>query len=48
MKKSKLLIGTVVMAMRKLGRIAADHIDAPAVAGTSSDITDYYAFQGPE
>lgn len=27
---------------------AADHIDAPAVASTSSDITDFYAFQSPE
>lgn len=27
---------------------AADHIDAPAVQGTSSDITDFYAFQSPE
>ncbi len=26
--------------------IAADHIDAPAVQGGTSDITDYYAFQG--
>lgn len=25
---------------------SADHIDAPSVEGTSSDITDYYAFQG--
>ncbi len=27
--------------------IAADHIDAPAVSGTGSDITDFYAFQSP-
>lgn len=27
--------------------IAADHIDAPAVTGTGSDITDFYAFQSP-
>lgn len=27
---------------------AADHIDAPAVASTSTDITDFYAFQSPE
>ena len=26
--------------------VAADHIDAPAVQGGSSDITDFYAFQG--
>ncbi|WP_026755367.1 DUF4331 family protein [Sediminibacter sp. Hel_I_10] len=48
MKKSKLLIGAVVIAMGSLVAIAADHIDAPAVAGTSSDITDYYAFQGQD
>lgn len=27
--------------------IAADHIDAPAVTGKGSDITDFYAFQSP-
>ncbi len=27
--------------------IAADHIDAPAVTGTGSDITDVYAFESP-
>lgn len=27
--------------------IAADHIDAPAITGTGSDITDVYAFQSP-
>lgn len=27
--------------------IAADHIDAPAVTGKGSDITDVYAFQSP-
>lgn len=26
--------------------VAADHIDAPAVAGGDSDITDFYAFNG--
>jgi len=26
--------------------ISADHIDAPAVQSTSSDITDFYAFEG--
>lgn len=28
--------------------VAADHIDAPAVAGSESDITDFYAFQGQD
>lgn len=27
--------------------IAADHIDAPAVKGKASDITDFYAFESP-
>lgn len=26
--------------------ISADHLDSPSVAGTSSDISDFYAFQG--
>jgi hypothetical protein len=26
---------------------AADHIDSPAVSGSGSDITDFYAFQSP-
>jgi hypothetical protein len=28
--------------------ISADHIDAPEVAGTNADITDFYAFQGED
>ncbi|MCT8339835.1 DUF4331 domain-containing protein [Flavobacteriaceae bacterium TK19130] len=48
MKRTKLLaaiagIGIVVVAAIF---VAADHIDAPAVAGSESDITDFYAFQG--
>jgi hypothetical protein len=39
------LIATVACAASYL--IAADHIDAPAVTGTGSDITDVYAFQSP-
>jgi hypothetical protein len=46
MKKSKILLGTVIIAIIGLVTVAADHIDAPAVAGTSADITDFYAFQG--
>lgn len=34
------LFGTFLIAL------AADHIDAPAVQGGTSDITDFYAFQG--
>ena len=46
MKKSKILIGAAVLTIAGFFAIAADHIDAPAVAGGTSDITDVYAFQG--
>jgi len=46
MKKTKILFGTVLIAVIGLITIAADHIDAPAASGTTADITDYYAFQG--
>lgn len=28
--------------------ISADHLDSPSVSGTSSDISDFYAFQGTD
>ncbi len=28
--------------------MAADHLDAPAVGGTTADITDFYAFEGAD
>jgi hypothetical protein len=40
------LIGAVVIGSGAY-LIAADHIDAPAVTGKGSDITDFYAFQSP-
>lgn len=46
MKKSKILLGVSILAVVGLVGIAADHIDAPAVTGSTSDITDFYAFQG--
>jgi|TARA_R100000306_G_scaffold577_5_gene1364 hypothetical protein len=48
MKKAKIFaaIGGVGLAVLSIFLIAADHIDAPAVEGTKSDITDFYAFQG--
>lgn len=46
MKKTKILIATAILGIATFVAIAADHIDAPAVAGGTSDITDYYAFQG--
>tara|TARA_R110002049_G_scaffold63_14_gene429 strand:+ start:2670 stop:3326 length:657 start_codon:yes stop_codon:yes gene_type:complete len=46
MKKSKILLGTVILGIIGLITVAADHIEAPAAQGTSADITDFYAFQG--
>lgn len=46
MKKSKKLWGVLALFIVGIGLLAADHIDAPAVKGTTADITDYYAFQG--
>mgnify|MGYP000026452012 CR=1 FL=1 len=46
MKKSiKLLAASAIVAVG-IGIMAADHIDSPAVQGTTADITDFYAFQG--
>jgi len=46
MKKSKQILGIGALLVAGLCVIAADHIDAPAVAGSASDVTDFYAFQG--
>lgn len=46
MKKTKFLFGIAAITIAGVISIAADHIDAPAVAGSTSDITDFYAFQG--
>ncbi|MBC2845718.1 DUF4331 family protein [Winogradskyella flava] len=46
MKKTKFLIATAILGIATFVAIAADHIDAPAVQGGTSDITDFYAFQG--
>lgn len=46
MKKSKIYLGLSFLAISGLVLVAADHIDAPAVSGNASDITDVYAFQG--
>lgn len=45
MKKMKLILKIGAVAIAGLLIVAADHIDAPAVQGGSSDITDFYAFQ---
>lgn len=46
MKKGKHILGIGFLLAAGLFLISADHIDAPAVQGGSSDITDFYAFQG--
>lgn len=48
MKKFKILFVAAILAATGLIAIAADHIDAPAVRGASTDITDLYAFQGTD
>ncbi len=46
-KKLPLIIGGVaLLAAGAAAIIAADHVDSPAVASTTSDIADFYAFQG--
>jgi hypothetical protein len=46
MKNLKKVLGIGVVAAASFFILAADHIDAPAVQGGNSDITDFYAFQG--
>ncbi|MAT89209.1 MAG: molecular chaperone DnaK [Flavobacteriaceae bacterium] len=48
MKKTKLIaaIASLGIAIIAVVFVAADHIDAPAVTGQTTDITDFYAFQG--
>ena len=41
------LLSAGTMIVFALSITSADHIDAPAVTGSSMDITDYYAFQSP-
>lgn len=48
MKKTKIILGLSFFAITGLILVAADHIDAPAVTGNTSDITDVYAFQGQD
>jgi len=50
MKKTKIFaaIGGIGLIILSLFLLAADHIDAPSVAGTSTDISDFYAFQGED
>jgi len=46
MRKSKNLYWILGILLTGIALVAADHIDAPAVSGGTSDITDYFAFQG--
>ncbi|MCB0520126.1 MAG: DUF4331 family protein [Lewinellaceae bacterium] len=49
MKKRNLLLTLLAIITASAGIVwAADHIDAPGVTSTTSDITDFYAFQSPE
>ncbi|RMA64545.1 uncharacterized protein DUF4331 [Ulvibacter antarcticus] len=48
MKKLKIIFGIGLLIAAGLVFVAADHIDAPAVTGQTSDITDFYAFQGED
>lgn len=48
MKTRKLFFGLASVALLSGAIIAADHIDAPAVKGGTSDITDFYAFQAED
>lgn len=48
MKKTKMILGLSLVAVSGLILVAADHIDAPAVMGNASDITDVFAFQGQD
>jgi hypothetical protein len=48
MKKTKLfaVIGGLGLACLSVFLISADHMDAPDVASTSTDIADFFAFEG--
>lgn len=46
MKKTNLFTKVIAGALLVTAIYAADHIDAPDVSGGTSDITDFYAFQG--
>lgn len=48
MKRITTILGISIVLVGSFFLIAADHIDAPAVQGTTSDITDFYAFQGED
>nr|WP_241492415.1 DUF4331 domain-containing protein [Lacinutrix himadriensis] len=47
-KQIKNIVEIGALAIASFFMVAADHIDAPAVASGTADITDFYAFQGQE
>lgn len=47
MKKIAGITTGLILAGLALFFMSADHIDAPSVAGSGADITDYYAFESP-
>lgn len=50
MKKNKFygLLGGTGLVLVSIFLIASDHIDSPSVASTSTDIADFYAFEGDD
>lgn len=46
MRKKRVILGISMLAVLSMVIVAADHIEAPSVQGGTSDITDFYAFQG--
>lgn len=48
MKLKSLVAFGALVVFSSIYLYAADHIEAPGVSGTTSDITDYYAFESPE
>ena len=48
MKNFKIKQGLICLGLLAIVLIAADHIDAPAVRGETTDITDVYAFEGAD
>ena len=47
-KKLKIIFGIGALTIAGFFMVAADHIDAPAVASGTADITDFYAFQAQD
>lgn len=45
-KKYFAVIGGIGLTILTIFLVAADHVDAPDIAGTTTDIADFYAFEG--